>query len=77
MGDAGKGVDEDRFNVKGAGGALQVNSTVGFVIWEKELSSDGGHTINTRGIPLSVSHMDCGDDGAAYRERRVGVTFCG
>ena len=77
MGGGGGGGDEDKGNGRGTGGVLQVNHAVGVIIWDQELSVDGVHTKINIGITSSGSQMDCGDDGAAYDERRVGVALGG
>ena len=57
--------DEDGSNCTGAEGwvGLQVNSAVGFLIWERELGGGRGRAKSTRGIPSSGSQADLGDDG--------------
>ena len=38
------------------------------------MGAEGGHNQNARGIPLSVSKKDYGDDGSVYDEQGVGFT---
>ena len=73
MGNGREGGDEDRGNGVGVGYAVQVSPAVDIVIWEKKLGGDRGYAKSNREIPSLVSHMDCGDDSAAYNEPGVGV----
>ena len=63
----------------GTGDALQANHAVvdGILVWEKELGSDRGHAISTRGITSLGIHKDCRDDNATYGGRRVVVAPSG
>ena len=71
MGNGGGGGDEDWGNGAGMGYAVQGSHSVGVVIWEQYLGDDRGHVRSTRGIPSLDSEKYCGDDGAAYDERRL------
>ena len=77
MGNGGGGGDEDWGNGAGMGYAVQGSNSVGVVIWEQYLGDDRGHVKSTRGIPSLDSEKYCGDDGAAYDKRRVGVAPSG
>ena len=77
VGNGREGGEEDGGRGKGAGDALQGNCSVGIVIWERYLGGDEGHAKSTRGIISSDSQTGCGDDGATYDERKVGVAPSG
>ena len=71
--DGGEGGEKDGGKGTGAGDILQGNNEVSVVIWQQELGGDGFNDKSTRVILSQVRQTDCGDDGAAYDERRKGV----